>query len=91
MNHVKVTIHHQPDAGQPSSSHFSYQELLGHTDVTTAGEFAFKALAEGTFLKGCIDVAFPEAASYSFRFERKGLMGYSLTPTHEPAEKTPAM
>jgi len=87
MNHVKVTIHHQPDAGQPSSSHFSYQELLGHTDVTTAQHFAFKVLGEEHFQKGFIRVVFPQAVSYYFRFERMGLMGFNLTQAQEQQEE----
>jgi len=80
MRYVAVTIHHEPDAGQHSSSHFSYQDFLGHTDLVTVRGFAFKALAEEHFLKGRIEVVFPEAASRFFRFERMGLVGYKLEP-----------
>lgn len=87
MRYAKVAILHQPDAGQHSKSHFSYPELLGHTDEATAREFAFKALDEGPFKKGIIKVVFPQAATYAFRFERMGLIGYNLFPTHEPVEE----
>lgn len=87
MHYLKVTILHQPDAGQHSSRHFSYQELLGHTDLATAREFAFKALAEGNFQKGFVKVVFPQAADYAFQFERTGLIGYNLTQTQVQPEE----
>ncbi len=83
MHYVKVTIFHQPDAGQHSSSRFTYQDLLDNTDASTAREFAFKALGEGNARKGRITVVFPETASFSFRFERAGLVGYKLTRTRD--------
>ncbi len=88
MRYIGVTVLHQPDAGQHSKKHFSYQEPLGQTDEVTAREFAFRALAEGQFHKGLIQVVFPQAASYSYRFERMGLMGFNLRPTQEHLEET---
>jgi hypothetical protein len=85
MGHVKVTILHQPDAGQYSCRHFTYEALRGDTDLVTAREFAFRALGEGNFRKGLLQVTFPEAGSYSFRFERMGLAGYQLIPAQEQA------
>ncbi len=79
MRYIKVTVVHQPDAGQHSSRRFTYPELLCRTDEATAREFAFKALAEDGFQKGLITVNFPEASGYSFWFERTGLVGYELT------------
>jgi hypothetical protein len=81
MRYVRVTVLHQPDAGQPTSSHFSYQELLGHTDVATARDFAFRALGEGQFQRGVATVVFPGGAGAAFRFERRGLMGLDLVHT----------
>ena len=78
MRYVRVTILHRPDAGQQSSSHFSYPEPLGHADVVTARDFAFRALGEGNFQKGFVTVAFPQVAPYAFRFERAGLVGHTL-------------
>jgi hypothetical protein len=83
MRYVKVTTVHQPDAGQFSNRHFAYPDFLGHTDETTAREYAFKALDEGNLRTGLIRVAFPEGAGYSFRFVRMGLMGYNLTQTQD--------
>jgi hypothetical protein len=60
---------------------------LGHTDVTTAKQFAFKALGEGNFQKGLMRVVFPRAVSYYFRFERMGLMGFNLTQAQEQQEE----
>ncbi len=79
MRYVQVTVDHQPDAGQRSRHRFTFQEPLDQTDALTAREHAFKALAEGDFRNGVIHVLFPQAANYSFRFERAGLMGYTLT------------
>jgi hypothetical protein len=87
MRYVHVTIVHQPDAGQYSKGHFAYPDVLGHTDETTAREFAFKALDEGEFRKGLIRVAFPEGPSYSFRFVRTGLMGYNLIEASEQPQE----
>ncbi len=87
MRYVNVTIVHQPDAGQYSSEHFAYPDVLGHTDETTAREFAFKALDEGNLRNGRIRVAFPEGPSYSFRFVRMGLMGYNLIQTSEQTQE----
>lgn len=89
MRHVRVTLVHQPDAGQKSGRQFIFQDPLDVTDLATAREFAFKALAEGSPQKGHLTVAFPEAASFSFRFERTGLIGYSLTPTPAPPVTAP--
>jgi hypothetical protein len=87
MRYVKVTTVHQPDAGQYSNGHSAYPDLLGHTDETTAREFAFKTLDEGNLRKGLIRVAFPEGASYAFRFVRMGLMGYDLSQTQEQPQE----
>jgi hypothetical protein len=87
MPYVSVTILHQPDAGRQTSSHFSYHEPIGHTDVVTARDFAFKAISEGDFQKGMIKVVFPQRAPYAFRFERMGLMGYNLIQTQELPEE----
>jgi hypothetical protein len=81
MRYVRVTILHRPDAGQQSSSHFSFPELLGHSDMVTAREFAFRALGEGDFRKGFVTVVFPHVAPYAFRFERAGLAGHTLVET----------
>jgi len=83
MRYVKVTTVHQPDAGQCSSGHCAYPDLLGHTDEATAREYAFKALDQGILRQGLIRVAFPEGADYSFRFVRMGLMGYNLTQSQD--------
>jgi hypothetical protein len=83
MRYVRVTILHQPDAGQQATSHFSYPELLGHTDVATARDFAFRALGEGQFKQGIAKVAFPGGTGTAFRFERRGLMGFDLVHTPE--------
>jgi hypothetical protein len=83
MRYVRVTILHRPDAGQQSSNHYSYPEHLGHTDVVTARDFAFRALGEGNFQKGSVKVVFPESAPYTFLFERMGLMGHNLVQTQE--------
>ncbi len=88
MRYVKVSTVHQPDAGQYSNGHFAYPDFFGHTDETTAREFAFKALDEGILRKGLIRVAFPEGAGYSFRFVRIGLMGYNLTPAQDQLHET---
>lgn len=79
MRYVRVTVLHQPDAGQHSSSHFSYQEALGHADLATARQFAFNALGEGKFQKGLITVVFAQGPRYHFRFERMGVLGFNLT------------
>jgi len=89
MRNIQVTVDHQPDAGQQSRRHFSLQDPLDQTDAPTAREFAFKALAEGGFQKGLIHVVFPQAASYSFRFERAGLVGYRLAPTQVQPKAAP--
>lgn len=91
MRHVRVTLAHRPDAGQQSGSQFVYPDPLTVTDVTTAREFAFKALAEEPLQKGHLTVAFPAAASFSFRFERSGLVGYSLTLTPESQAGEPTV
>ena len=83
MRYVKVTTVHQPDAGQYSKGRFAYPDSLGHTDETTAREYAFKALDEGILRKGLIRVAFPEGTGYSFQFVRMGLIGYNLTQTQD--------
>src|SRR5262249_20262116 len=83
MRYVRVTVRHQPDAGQQTTSQFSYPEVLGHTDVATARDFAFRALGEGNFKKGIIRVVFPEVTGTAFRFERAGLMGHNLVHTPE--------
>jgi len=88
MGYVKVTILYQPDAGQYSSRNLHYQDLLGHNDLTTARDFAFKALAEESVEKGFVKVVFTQAATYSFRFERMGLMGYNLTQTQKQPNET---
>jgi hypothetical protein len=87
MRYISVTILHQPDAGQHTKAHFSFHNGLGQSDVATARDFAFRALGEGYFQKGIIKVVFPHAATYAFRFERMGLMGYNLTQTHEEAQE----
>ena len=87
MRYVRVTILHRPDAGQQSSSQFSYPEHLGHSDILTAREFAFRALGEGNFQKGSLKVAFPQAAPYTFRFERAGLVGHHLIQTQGQPEQ----
>lgn len=89
MRYVKVTILHQPDAGQHSTRRFTYPELLGHTDETTGREFAYKALAEGNFRIGRITVTFPEASVHPYRFERTGLLGYKLTRTLDQPNQPP--
>ena len=81
MRYIKVTVLHQPDAGQSSTSHFTYPVSLGRSDEDTAGEFAFQALGGQDYQKGFIRVAFPQTAAYYFRFERAGIMGYNLTRT----------
>ena len=89
MRYVRVTVQHHPDAGQQSSSHFNYQEPLGHTDVTTARQFAFRALGDGNFRKGFIKVVFAEGPHRHFRFERMGIAGFSLTEDQrEQAERS---
>ena len=87
MRYVKVTIVHQPDAGQFSNGHFAYPDFLGHADETTAREYAFKALDDGLLQKGLIRVSFPEGPGYSFRFVRMGLMGYNLTQTQDQPQE----
>ena len=81
MRYVKVTVLHQPDAGQQTSSHFSYPDLLGYADVATARDFAFRALGEGQFQQGVATVVFPGGAGVAFRFQRRGLMGLDLVHT----------
>lgn len=84
---ARITVLHQPDAGQPGTSHFTSQTSTGRADEDTAREFAFQALDSQHFRKGFIRVAFPEAGAYYFRFERTGVMGYSLTRMHgEPPQ-----
>lgn len=83
MRYVRVTVLHQPDAGQHSTSHFSYQEPVGHADLATARQFAFSALGEEKFQKGFVRVGFAEAARYCFRFERRGVFGFELTQAQE--------
>lgn len=83
MRYVKVSIVHQPDAGHHTRSHVTYPDVLGQADLVTAREFAFRALAEGDLRRGRITVTFPESASYSFRFERRGLVGYELSLTRD--------
>jgi hypothetical protein len=80
MCYVQVTVEHRPDAGQRSSRRFTFEEPLGLADEPTARGFAFEALAQDDFRKGLVRVSFPQAASYSFRFERAGLVGYRLDP-----------
>lgn len=87
MRYVKVTTAHQPDAGQYSNGHRTYPDFLGHTDETTAREYAYKALDEGILRKGLIRVAFSEGSGYSFRFVRMGLMGYNLTNTQDQPQE----
>jgi hypothetical protein len=89
MRYVRVTILHRPDSGQQSSSHFSYPELLGHSDMVTARDFAFRALGESDFQKGFVTVAFPQLAPYTFRFERAGLVGHTLVETQGEPEAAP--
>ncbi len=89
MRNIQVTVDHRPDAGQHSRRLFTLQDPLDQTDAPTASEFAFKVLAEGGFLKGLIHVAFPQAASYSFRFERAGLVGYRLAPMQVQPKAAP--
>ena len=86
MRYISVTILHQPDAGQHTKGHFSFHDGLGEADVATARDFAFRALGKGHFKKGIVKVVFPHAATYAFQFERMGLLGYNLTPTHEEAK-----
>ena len=83
MRYVSVMVSHSPDAGRESRSHFSYQDTLQLSDLETAREFAFQALKDGSFQKGFIRVAFPETATYHFRFERAGILGYNLTQTRQ--------
>lgn len=83
MSYVRVTVLHRPDAGQHSSSHFNYQEPLGHADLATARQFAFSALGEGKFQKGFVRVVFAQAARYYFRFERRGVFGFELTQAQD--------
>jgi hypothetical protein len=86
MRYVRVTILHRPDAGQQSSSQFSYPDHLGHSDIVTARDFAYRALGEGNFQKGFVTVAFPQAAPHAFRFERAGLVGHTLVETQGQPE-----
>ena len=92
MCYVQVTVEHRPDAGQPSSRRFTFEDPLGLADEPTARGLAFEALAEGRFRRGFVHVKFPEAASYTFRFERAGLVGYRLDPTQDrPAQGQPLL
>ena len=78
MRHVSVLVSNFPDAGRETRSHFSYQNALERSDLDTAREFTFQALGEGSFQKGDVRVVFPEKVTYHFRFERAGIMGYTL-------------
>jgi hypothetical protein len=74
--------------GQYRSRRFTYQDNLVQ-EMASARDFAFKALSEGNFLKGFICVHFQQAASYTFRFERTGLLGYRLAPTQDQPKEPP--